>query len=64
MLHTLVLLRRLSHDPLLTEFTHIILDEVHERDKYSDFLMVRILPDCEFCLTAWLPGCLADWLTG
>jgi ATP-dependent RNA helicase DHX36 len=37
-----VLLRRLASDPLLTDFTHIVMDEVHERDKYADFLMVLL----------------------
>jgi HrpA-like RNA helicase len=42
-----VLLRHFLSDPTAKQFTHIILDEVHERDKFSDFLMMllkRILP--------------------
>ena len=37
-----ILLRRLQSSPLLSEFTHIILDEVHERDRYTDFLLVQL----------------------
>jgi ATP-dependent RNA helicase DHX57 len=35
-----VLLRKLQSNPTLDGFTHIILDEVHERDRYSEFLMI------------------------
>jgi HrpA-like RNA helicase len=27
---------------MLSEYTHIIIDEVHERDKYTEFLMIRL----------------------
>jgi len=37
-----VLLRKLQSSPMLSEYTHIIIDEVHERDKYTDFLMIRL----------------------
>jgi len=37
-----ILLRRLQSSPFLSEFTHIILDEVHERDRYTDFLLVQL----------------------
>lgn len=35
-----VLLRRLQGDPLLRSISHIIIDEVHERDLNSDFLLI------------------------
>ncbi len=35
-----VLLRKLSGDPHLREFTHIMIDEVHERDRNTDFLLI------------------------
>lgn len=35
-----VLLRRLQSSPDLLEFTHVIIDEIHERDKYTEFLMI------------------------
>lgn len=42
-----ILLRRLSSDPFLSKFSHIIVDEVHERTMQSDFLiaMLRDLVD-------------------
>ncbi|CAB9508133.1 DExH-box ATP-dependent RNA helicase DExH1 [Seminavis robusta] len=35
-----VLLRHLQRDPYLQEYTHIIMDEVHERDQYQEFLLI------------------------
>lgn len=35
-----ILLRRLSSDPLLTNVSHVIVDEVHERSQDSDFLLL------------------------
>jgi ATP-dependent RNA helicase DHX36 len=35
-----VLLRKLQSSPRLNEYTHIILDEVHERDRYQEFLLI------------------------
>lgn len=36
-----VLLRTLMHDKrALSNITHVIVDEIHERDKFSDFLMI------------------------
>lgn len=37
-----VLLERLVQTKSLADFTHIILDEVHERDKDMDFLFIII----------------------
>ena len=37
-----VLLRKLICNQSLGEFTHIILDEVHERDKDSDFILLLV----------------------
>lgn len=37
-----VLLRKLINADALKEFTHIILDEVHERDKDTDFILLMI----------------------
>jgi ATP-dependent RNA helicase DHX36 len=35
-----ILLRRLQSDPELTGVSHVVVDEVHERDLLSDFLLV------------------------
>ncbi|GAB5032483.1 atp-dependent rna helicase dhx29 [Nannochloropsis oceanica] len=35
-----ILLRKLQMDPTLQQYTHIILDEVHERQALGDFLLV------------------------
>lgn len=35
-----ILLRKLQNDPTLAQYTHIILDEVHERQALGDFLLV------------------------
>eukprot|EP00808_Paulinella_micropora_P005352 g76163.t1 len=35
-----ILLRRLLSDPLLTGVSHVVVDEVHERDKLTDFLLI------------------------
>lgn len=37
-----VLLRKFQSDPDLSEFSHIIIDEIHERDKYTEFLMIAL----------------------
>mmetsp|Transcript_6399 Transcript_6399/g.9292 ORF Transcript_6399/g.9292 Transcript_6399/m.9292 type:complete len:902 (+) Transcript_6399:55-2760(+) len=37
-----VLLRKFQSDPHLSEYTHVIIDEIHERDKYTEFLMVAL----------------------
>lgn len=37
-----VLLRKLQSSPMLAEYTHIVIDEVHERDKYTEFLLIRL----------------------
>ncbi|XP_065571271.1 ATP-dependent RNA helicase DHX30-like isoform X2 [Artemia franciscana] len=37
-----VLLRRLQFDPSLTGISHVIIDEVHERDITSDFLLILL----------------------
>lgn len=35
-----VLLRMLTHGDELGEVSHIIVDEIHERDKFADFLLI------------------------
>ena len=35
-----VLLRQLQSDPFLQEYSHIIMDEIHERDRFQEFLLV------------------------
>lgn len=35
-----VLLRQMQSSPRLLEYTHIVMDEVHERDKYQEFLLI------------------------
>ena len=37
-----LLLRKLQSSPMLSEYTHIVIDEVHERDKYTEFLLIRL----------------------
>ncbi|KAK9807916.1 hypothetical protein WJX73_001801 [Symbiochloris irregularis] len=37
-----VLLRALTHGEGLGGITHIIVDEVHERDKFADFLLIQL----------------------
>ena len=37
-----ILLRKLQSSPTLHEYTHVILDEVHERDKYTEFLLIAL----------------------
>ena len=37
-----ILLRKLNSDPFLTEYTHIIIDEIHEKDKYTEFLLITL----------------------
>ncbi|KAI9912786.1 hypothetical protein PsorP6_005276 [Peronosclerospora sorghi] len=36
------LLKWLNNDPLAHGFSHLILDEVHERDQFTDFLLILI----------------------
>jgi ATP-dependent RNA helicase DHX36 len=35
-----VMLRMIAGDPLLSDVTHVVIDEVHERDRNSDFLLI------------------------
>jgi ATP-dependent RNA helicase DHX36 len=35
-----VLLRKMQSSPLLKEYTCVIIDEIHERDKYQEFLLI------------------------
>lgn len=35
-----ILLRKMQSSPQLSEYTHIIIDEIHERDKYQEFLLI------------------------
>lgn len=37
-----VLLRQLTHGNELQDITHIIIDEIHERDSFSDFLLILL----------------------
>jgi len=37
-----ILLRKFQSNPNLEEFTHIIIDEIHERDKHTEFLMIAL----------------------
>lgn len=37
-----VLLKQMENDPCLTDYSHLILDEIHERDVMSDFLITII----------------------
>ena len=39
-----ILLQRMETDPALREISHLVLDEIHERDVTSDFIMT-ILKD-------------------
>ena len=37
-----ILLQRLQSDPRLLQFSHIIIDEIHERDVFADLVLVVI----------------------
>ncbi|KAL3274035.1 hypothetical protein HHI36_015454 [Cryptolaemus montrouzieri] len=37
-----VVLRQMQSDPCLSEYTHIIIDEIHERDIQTDFLLTLL----------------------
>ena len=37
-----ILLRKLQSSPTLSEFTHVIIDEIHERDRYTEFLLITL----------------------
>jgi ATP-dependent RNA helicase DHX36 len=37
-----VLLRMLTQGDALEGVTHIVVDEVHERDKYADFMLILL----------------------
>lgn len=37
-----VLLKQMETDPCLSEYSHVVLDEIHERDVISDFLLTLI----------------------
>lgn len=37
-----ILLRKLQSSPSLSEYTHIIIDEIHERDRYTEFLLITL----------------------
>lgn len=41
-----VLLRKLQNDPLLEEYSHVIIDEAHERDRFTEFLMIVLRDIC------------------
>lgn len=41
-----LLIRKLQTDPLLEEFSHIIIDEAHERDRFTEFLMIILRDVC------------------
>lgn len=34
------LIRQMQSSPQLSEYTHIVLDEIHERDRFQEFLMI------------------------
>lgn len=42
-----ILLRHLQSDPNLSKFTHVILDEAHERDVNTDLLMNLLRTACK-----------------
>lgn len=37
-----VLLRTLTHGEGLNDITHVIVDEIHERDRFADFLLILL----------------------
>jgi HrpA-like RNA helicase len=42
-----VLLRKIASDPTLLEFSHVIIDEAHERDRFTEFLMIVLRDICQ-----------------
>jgi len=46
-----ILLQIMKHDPALKSFSHVILDEIHERTTESDFiitLLKQVIPKVSF----------------
>ena len=41
-----VLLRKLQSDPMLEEYSHVIIDEAHERDRFTEFLLIVLRTVC------------------
>ena len=41
-----VLLRKLQSDPYLEEYSHVIIDEAHERDRFTEFLLIVLRTVC------------------
>ena len=41
-----VLLRKLQSDPTLEEYSHVIIDEAHERDRFTEFLLIVLRSVC------------------
>ena len=65
-----ILLRQLQSSSLLEQYTHIIIDEIHERDKYTEFLLATLCdllprrPDLRFVFmsaTLQLETLLSYW---
>jgi HrpA-like RNA helicase len=51
-----ILLRRLQGDPTLKGVTHVLIDEIHERDSLADFVLIIVRdlilserPDLKVC---------------
>jgi HrpA-like RNA helicase len=53
-----VLLRKLQSDPELNEYTHILIDEAHERDRFTEFLFIILkgknISSTTLSTTVWL----------
>lgn len=41
-----VVLRKIQSDPLLEEYSHVVIDEAHERDRFTEFLLIVLRDIC------------------
>ena len=54
-----ILLRMLTQPQGLERVTHLVMDEVHERDCFADFLLIVLKQACPL-----LPACLSACMLG